>query len=342
MAGNVKEWCWNESGSGRMILGGAWNEPSYMFDTVDSKLPFHRLPQYGFRLIKNIEPQPAGFYEPFVVQVRNYAKETPVGDDAFAVIRRLYAYDPLPLDARIERVEETPDWRKETVTISAPYGDERIIVHLYLPRSAPPYHPVIFASGGDALLLPSSTNLRLTETDFVVRSGRALVYPVYKGTYERIVKATGMNAYRELSIQRGKDLQRVVDFIESRPDLDRHRIGYYGLSLGAYHGFIGTAIEPRIKASVLAGGGLVMWSPPAEIDPFNFAPRVRVPTLLINGRTDFIYPMATAQLPLFNLLGVPPEHKRHAGLQGGHIPDNLNDILREALDWFDRYLGPVR
>ena len=38
MAGNVKEWCWNESGSGRMILGGAWNEPSYMFDTVDSQL----------------------------------------------------------------------------------------------------------------------------------------------------------------------------------------------------------------------------------------------------------------------------------------------------------------
>ena len=85
-----------------------------------------------------------------------------------------------------------------------------------------------------------------------------------------------------------------------------------------------------------------MWSPPPEIDPFNFAPRVRVPTLMINGRTDFHYPMETSQLPLFRLLGVPPEHKRHAPLQGGHIPDNLHDLLREALDWFDRYLGPVR
>ena len=91
--------------------------------------------------MKNIEPQPARFYEPFVRRVRDYAKETPVGDDAFAVIRRLYAYDPLPLDAKVEGVEETPDWRKETVTISAPYGDERIIVYLYLPRSAPPYQP---------------------------------------------------------------------------------------------------------------------------------------------------------------------------------------------------------
>ena len=342
MAGNIKEWCWNESGTGRMILGGAWNEPAYMFDTVDSQPPFQRLPQYGFRLVKNIEPLPARFYEPFALRVRNYAKETPVGDDAFAVIRRLYAYDPLPLDAKVEGVEETPDWRKETVTITAPYGGERIIVYLYLPRSAPPYHAVIYAPGGDAQLLPSSSNLRLTETDFVVRSGRALVYPVFKGTYERIVKVAGPNTGREIAIQRGKDLQRVVDFIESRPDLDRQRIGYYGLSLGAYHGLIGMAIEPRIKASVLAGGGLVTWSPPAEVDPFNFAPRIRVPTLMINGRTDFHYPMETAQLPLFRMLGVPPEHKRHAPLQGGHIPDNLHDLLREALDWFDRYLGPVR
>ena len=53
-------------------------------------------------------------------------------------------------------------------------------------------------------------------------------------------------------------------------------------------------------------------------------------------------PMATAQLPLFRLLGTAPEHKRHAQLQGGHIPDNLHDLLREALDWFDRYLGPVK
>ena len=33
MAGNVKEWCWNEAGSGkRYILGGAWDEPLYMFN----------------------------------------------------------------------------------------------------------------------------------------------------------------------------------------------------------------------------------------------------------------------------------------------------------------------
>ena len=135
-------------------------------------------------------------------------------------------YDPLPLDARLEQVEETPDWRKETVTISAPYGDERIIVHVYLPRSAPPYHPVIFAAGGDAQLLPSSSNLRLTESDFVVRSGRALVYPVYKGTYERIVKAAGPNTGRESvdSARQGPAAGRRFHRVETRPRSSAHRL----------------------------------------------------------------------------------------------------------------------
>ena len=52
MAGNVKEWCWNSSAEKRYILGGAWNEPVYMFTDADAQLPFERGPTYGFRCIK--------------------------------------------------------------------------------------------------------------------------------------------------------------------------------------------------------------------------------------------------------------------------------------------------
>ena len=38
MAGNVKEWVWNDTGSGkRYLLGGAWNEPDYQFLYSDSR-----------------------------------------------------------------------------------------------------------------------------------------------------------------------------------------------------------------------------------------------------------------------------------------------------------------
>jgi hypothetical protein len=44
---------------------------------------------------------------------------------------------------------------------------------------------------------------------------------------------------------------------------------------------------------------------------------------------------------LFDLLGPPPERKRLARLDGGHIPRDRLAIVREVLDWLDRWLGPV-
>ena len=49
MAGNVKEWCWNETKQGkRYILGGAWDEPGYMFNDADAQSPFERIPTLDF------------------------------------------------------------------------------------------------------------------------------------------------------------------------------------------------------------------------------------------------------------------------------------------------------
>ena len=43
LAGNVKEWCWNQTGDRRNALGGAWNEPSYTFLSARCPVgPFER------------------------------------------------------------------------------------------------------------------------------------------------------------------------------------------------------------------------------------------------------------------------------------------------------------
>jgi pimeloyl-ACP methyl ester carboxylesterase len=118
------------------------------------------------------------------------------------------------------------------------------------------------------------------------------------------------------------------------------QLGYYSLSMGAYFGPIPLALEPRIKAAVLASGGLRFNYPP-EIQPANFAPRVKVPVLLINGRNDFSVSLE-AQHRLWELLGTPPEHKKRVTLEGGHVPNDFNRFVREAIDWYDRYLGPVK
>jgi pimeloyl-ACP methyl ester carboxylesterase len=94
---------------------------------------------------------------------------------------------------------------------------------------------------------------------------------------------------------------------------------------------------------VLLGGGLdgEPWELLPEVDVFNFAPRCRVPMLMINGRDDFLMPLDPTQRMLFRLLGAPEAHKRHALLAGGHLPSDLTGVIKETLAWLDRELGPV-
>ena len=58
-----------------------------------------------------------------------------------------------------------------------------------------------------------------------------------------------------------------------------------------------------------------------EVDLLNFAPRVLAPTLMLNGRYDFVYPPGTSQLPLFRLLGTPEGQKRHVQFEWAHATD---------------------
>ena len=78
-----------------------------------------------------------------------------------------------------------------------------------------------------------------------------------------------------------------------------------------------------------------------EMNAANFAPRSTVPTLMITGRDDFFLSVQQSQQPLFDLLGAHGENKRHAVLEGGHIPSDRSGMIREVLDWLDRFLGPV-
>jgi pimeloyl-ACP methyl ester carboxylesterase len=340
MAGNAKEWTASAFAEKRLILGGGFNEPSYMFNDLDAQSPFGRKATYGFRCVRYIAPPRAESRAPVVIPTRKTI-EAPVSDALFNVYRDVYRYDPTPLAAKVETTEEAAAWRKETVSFDAGYGNERVRAYLFLPRNAsPPYQTIVFFPAGDAPILRSSRDLRLNGIDFLMKSGRAVMYPIYKGTYERgPVAVSGAAAARDLVVQRSRDLGRAIDYLATRPDVDASRLGYYGISLGATQGVILTAIETRFRASVLLSGGLPSIRRAAEIDLVNFAPRVKMPTLMVNGRDDFAFPLETSQRPLFRLLG--PEQKHHAIHEGGHIPLLLHTMIREILAWFDKYLGTV-
>ena len=346
MAGNVKEWCWNETGDRRFLLGGAWNEPAYMHLDYDAKPPFERHGTYGIRLAKYIQTLPQNVTAPIRIEglSRDAQKERPVSDEIFEIYRRQHSYDRTPLNAVLEQTEDTESWRKETISLNPAGDDERFRAYLFLPKKghvSAPYQVVIYFPSGEAARLESSRDLSLNWVDPIIRSGRAVLYPIYEGTYERRGSdMSGPQTQRDRRVAWSREVGRSIDYLETRKDIDSSRIAFYGVSMGADAGVILTALEPRFRASVIQGSGLWMHWPP-EIDLLNFAPRVRVPTLMLNGRYDFEAPYETAQRPLFQLLGTPPEHKRHAVFEGGHIPWRMQDFFTEMLAWLDRYLGPT-
>jgi dienelactone hydrolase len=180
--------------------------------------------------------------------------------------------------------------------------------------------------------------------DFLIRAGRAVFHPVLPATYGRTRPPPQTPAASLVAlVERGDDIRRAVDYLESRPDIDKTRIGYLGASWGSGWASVFLAVEPRFKAAVLQDGGFFVPRPLPELNAANYAPRVRIPVLMINGRYDYFFPLEASQNPLFNLLGVAPARKRHVVLEASHDVTTLRQsVMRETLDWFDKYLGPVQ
>lgn len=363
MAGNAKEWCFNatdDSGSHRYILGGGWGEQTYMFTSRDFRSPWNRAAVNGFRcvlypgseepvtnvLLSPIEQRPA----------KDYSSDLPCSDEEFKIMLEQFEYDQTPLNAEVELIDErSPFWRrKEKITFDAAYDSERMIAYLFVPKSVdPPYQAVIYWPGSSAYESKSFQDLpERHSTELILTCGRALLFPVYKGTYERGFEEgpgsihAGPLAFRDAYIQMVKDLRRSVDYLETRNDIDRERIAYCGMSAGAAFGPWGLAVEDRFKAAVLISGGFPTWDLRAQIptlDPVSYTARVKTPVLMVNGEADFVFPYATSQLPMYEFLGTPEAHKKHQVYHGGHGLLGLfrKQIRDDMLDWLDRYLGPV-
>ena len=224
---------------------------------------------------------------------------------------------------------------------------ERVIAWLYLPRQGkPPFQTVVYFPGSGVIQARALSTRHVQSIDFLLKSGRAVMLPVYKGTLERGDELSSdypatTASYRDHVIAWSKDMRRSIDYLETRPEIDLAKLAYQGTSWGGAMGAIMTAVEDRIKVNVLMVPGFYLQKALPEVDQLNFAPRVKVPTLMLNGHFDFFYPVETSQLPMFQMLGTPKEHKRRVMYETGHnIP--RNELIKETLDWLDRYLGPAK
>jgi len=174
-------------------------------------------------------------------------------------------------------------------------------------------------------------------------------------------KIQGIFAYRERSWKTVNDARRVLDYLETRKDIDGDRLYLVGASYGAITGCTVVARDKRLKAAVLVVGGgnlrtlvqapavkeyLPPWarflaSPmiaclmrPAE--PTLYASQTSpVPVLMQNGDQDTVVTPASGKA-LYHTLGDPKEIRwypcDHPGLREQDQPVVLQ-ILDEGLTW---------
>jgi eukaryotic-like serine/threonine-protein kinase len=349
MAGNVREWVFNDTGDGtKFILGGAWRSQTYLYGDPEALSPFDRSPENGFRCVLNTAPLSAELLRPVKKLERDFSKHKPAADDVFRAYLQLYAYDKTPLNAKVEGVvQDTTDWREEKITYDTAYNDERMAAYLFLPKHVkPPYQTVVFSPSARVLDLHDSRNLGdVTFFDYVVQSGRAVLYPVYYGTYERQGKNVYVGAAQELTYleNRSKDLERSLDYLDTRPDIAKDKIAYLGVSMGSAEGVVyATIAQSRLKAVIFLDGGYFLDKPPGGGDQADFAPRLKVPLLMVNGGEDYVFSVGESQDPLFRMLGTPDADKRHVLLDTAHdVREQRPELVKAVLGWLDKYLGRV-
>jgi dienelactone hydrolase len=157
--------------------------------------------------------------------------------------------------------------------------------------------------------------------------------------------------------------QAVLDFVESRRDLDRDRIGFWGVSLGGYYAPRTAAFDRRIKACMALGGPYdwgQAWQGLPELtrDAFRvrshsatpeearrkaatlsldgIASRIACPIYIMNGRLDRIVPCRDAE----RLAGeVKGPVTLNIIADGNHVANNRGYRWRpQSADWMAEQL----
>ena len=278
---------------------------------------------------------------------RDYSTAKPVDDANYRGYVAQYDYDHTPLNAKVEsRDSSDADWIREDIAIDALGGRGRLPVVIFVPKHAkPPYEAAVIWPASDAFFVHDRRLLPIWIVDFIVRSGRAVVYPVFEHTLDRGTGSTGDGAngtiaHRDQTLRWMKEMRRAIDYAVGRADIDSSRLAYVGASWGGRNGGVAIAVEPRFRTAVLYVAGLGMNQDRPEEDPVNFLPRIHVPVLMLSGKYDSVFPYESSQLPFFRLLGTPASQKKQIVFEGGHFLPRTN-MVSETLGWLDQYLGPV-
>jgi dienelactone hydrolase len=263
------------------------------------------------------------------------------------------------LDVAIYGTEDRTDYRRVDLTFEGVPG-QPVPTLLTLPIDGDgPFPCIVFLHGIgqkkdflDDIAAPFvKAGFAMVSSDQYTRGERKL---------DEAGPLTGMLRLRRRAALNVLETRRLVDYLETRPDIAADRIYLVGASFGAITGSTAAAFEKRFKAAVLVYGGgdlralmssdgaraeLGDWTnlvaragafALAPADPLRhvdeIAPR---PVLFQNGDHDSLIPSATAQA-LFDVAEEPKEMIWYDSDHVGLDEQQTWEVLNEALAWLER------
>lgn len=267
--------------------------------------------------------------------------------DAFAYDRAA-AYDPV-----LQRIGTQQGVEIHAVSFVSPRGG-RATGRLFVPEGAGPFAGLLLGHG-----LPGTAEQMTGEAVLLARHGAVVValdapFARRVGSPVRFTEADSAE-----QVQLMTDLQRAVDLLVARPDVDAGRIGYMGISYGGAMGALFVGIERRLRTGILvvADGGLVSHftgpedggSPLAAltcaerrrwlesmipVEPIKYVGFASpTPLLLQSGRQDNLVPPRDAE----QLHAAVPDPKTILWYDAGH--GLTAGAARDRLLWLQEHLG---
>ena len=248
------------------------------------------------------------------------------------ILTNFFANQLPPLNAEAHRrFEPAAGVTAEAISYSTQHG-ARIPAILYLPKPLPaggklPAFIVVNGHGGDKF----SWYAFYSGILYAQAGAAVLTYdPVGEGE-RNAQRKSGTRAHdaikgdeqlaRRLAGLMITDVRQAVSYLASRPEVDTTRIGAAGYSMGSFVLALTGAVEPRLKACVLVGGGNLdgpgeYWDkskPNCQGLPYQSLAflgdraatlytlqATRGPTLIFNGTADSVVNMPKTGAPFMN------------------------------------------
>lgn len=341
IAGNVAEWCWNEAADGkRHTQGGCWSDPPYMLHLDAARSPWTRTPEIGFRCAICSGPDEERIYGPLKRDFFNYRDAKPMPDDRFETMMDVL-YRPTTSSANpVAQLESrNPENGRmiERWLIEPQRGEEELPVTVCTTTGRPKASLVYFP-GANCLTdnVRSFSNQSLVMT--LANAGYELLWPTYLGTYERRGDGYPWDIVEtKLRVVWCQEVGTTLKFARQRNP--QEAVVFVGFSMGGTFGPQAIVTNVGFDAAVLLAAGYhAHASARPETLETTFLPRVNVPTLMVTGKFDDIFPIRESQDPFFELLG----SKSHLANKQRHIFDSGHSVpVAETVRLVDQWLVGV-